>query len=93
MNVPISTQKTRGFSLLELLIALVVFSIGLLAIAGLQTVSKQANFEAVQRTTAAQVAKVWPPQTRKDLKPSAQADEANPVASIAASPSALPRIC
>lgn len=48
--------KTQGFSLLELLIALVVFSIGLLAIAGLQTVSKQANFEALQRTTAAQVA-------------------------------------
>ena len=42
--------------MLELLIALVVFSIGLLAIAGLQTVSKQANFEALQRTTAAQVA-------------------------------------
>jgi len=42
--------------LLELLIALLVFSIGMLAIAGLQTVSKQANFEALQRTTAAQVA-------------------------------------
>lgn len=51
-----SLTKNRGFSLLELLIALVVFSIGLLAIAGLQTVSKQANFEALQRTTAAQVA-------------------------------------
>jgi type IV pilus assembly protein PilV len=51
-----SRTGNRGFSLLELLIALVVFSIGLLAIAGLQTVSKQANFEALQRTTAAQVA-------------------------------------
>ena len=46
----------RGFSLLELLVALVVFSIGLLAIAGLQTVSKQANFEGAQRTTASQIA-------------------------------------
>ena len=51
-----SRTGNRGFSLLELLIALIVFSIGLLAIAGLQTVSKQANFEALQRTTAAQVA-------------------------------------
>ena len=46
----------RGFSLLELLIALVVFSVGMLAIAGLQTVSKQANYEALQRTTAVQIA-------------------------------------
>lgn len=52
-NKPLSQH---GFSLLELLIALVVFSVGLLAIAGLQTVSKQANFEAIQRTTASQVA-------------------------------------
>lgn len=54
--MPVSNNKLQGFSLLELLIALIVFSIGLLAIAGLQTVSKQANFEAIQRTTAAQVA-------------------------------------
>lgn len=45
-----------GFSLLEMLVALVVFSIGMLAVAGLQTVSKQANFEGLQRTTAAQIA-------------------------------------
>jgi len=46
----------RGFSLIELLVALIVFSIGLLAIAGLQTVSKAANFEAIQRTAASQIA-------------------------------------
>lgn len=51
-----TTQQQSGFSLLELLVTLVVFSVGLLAIAGLQTVSKQANFESIQRTTAAQVA-------------------------------------
>jgi len=45
-----------GFSLLELLIAVVVFSIGLLAVAGLQTVAKQSNFESVQRTVASQIA-------------------------------------
>jgi type IV pilus assembly protein PilV len=49
-----STQ--RGFSLIELLVALVVFSVGLLAVAGLQTVSKQSNFEALQRTAASQIA-------------------------------------
>jgi type IV pilus assembly protein PilV len=49
-------KHQRGFSLLEMLVALVVFSIGLLAVAGLQTVSKQANFEGLQRTTAAQIA-------------------------------------
>ena len=38
------------------MIALLVFSIGLLSIAGLQTVSKQANFEALQRTSASQIA-------------------------------------
>ena len=45
-----------GFSLIELLIALIVFSIGLLAVAGLQTVSKQSNFEALQRTSGSQIA-------------------------------------
>jgi type IV pilus assembly protein PilV len=52
----VSLNKQFGFSLLEMLVALVVFSIGLLAVAGLQTVSKQANFEAIQRTTASQIA-------------------------------------
>ena len=49
-------NKQRGFSLIELLIALIVFSVGLLSVAGLQTVSKQANFESLQRTAASQIA-------------------------------------
>lgn len=49
-------HRQPGFSLIELLVALIVFSVGLLAVAGLQTVSKQANFEALQRTAASQVA-------------------------------------
>jgi len=51
-----SGQQQRGFSLLEMLVALVIFSIGLLAVAGLQTVSKQANYEGLQRTTASHIA-------------------------------------
>jgi type IV pilus assembly protein PilV len=52
-----TTRNTQhGFSLIELLIALIVFSVGLLAVAGLQTVSKQANFEALQRTAGSQIA-------------------------------------
>jgi type IV pilus assembly protein PilV len=56
MTLHASQRIQRGFSLLELLVALLIFSIGLLSIAGLQTVSKQANFESIQRTTASQIA-------------------------------------
>lgn len=46
----------RGFSLLEILVSLVIFSIGLLGVAGLQLVSKQAGYDGLQRTLASQVA-------------------------------------
>jgi type IV pilus assembly protein PilV len=49
-------KSQHGFSLIEMLIALIVFSVGLLAIAGMQTMSKQSNFESLQRTTASQIA-------------------------------------
>lgn len=45
-----------GFTLIELLVTVVIFSVGLLAVAGLQTVSKRATFESMQRSTATQVA-------------------------------------
>ena len=50
----LSTQT--GFSLIELLISIIVFSVGLLGIAGLQIVSKKSNYEGMQRTIASQVA-------------------------------------
>lgn len=48
--------RQQGFSLLELLVSLLVFSIGLLGIAGLQLVSKQSSYESQERTIASQVA-------------------------------------
>ena len=51
-----NVRRQLAFSLIEMLIALIVFSVGLLSIAGLQTISKQSNFEALQRTAASQIA-------------------------------------
>lgn len=49
-------QRARGFYLLEILIAVVVLSIGLLGIGNLQLKSKRANFESSQRSVAALLA-------------------------------------
>jgi type IV pilus assembly protein PilV len=49
-------KTQRGVSLIEVLVTLVSISIGLLGTASLQVLSKRANFEAVQRTTAAHLA-------------------------------------
>lgn len=50
------TLQHRGFGLIEVLITLLVFSFGVLAVAGLQALSKKNNFDALQRTTAASLA-------------------------------------
>lgn len=47
---------SQGFTLIEVLIAVVIFSVGLLAVASLQVVARKANYEAVQRTAASQLA-------------------------------------
>lgn len=57
MKLNYQSINQHGFSLLEVLIALVILSIGLLGIAGLQVTSKQTNFEGVQRTTATMLAR------------------------------------
>lgn len=46
----------RGFTLIEVLVAVFVMTVGLLGIAALQITSKQTNFEALQRMTASQLA-------------------------------------
>jgi len=49
-------NRQHAFSLIELLVSMVIFSIGLLSIAGLQMVAKKSNHESLQRTTASHIA-------------------------------------
>ena len=47
-----NTKKQRGFNLIEVMVSLVIFSIGLLGLAGLQQVGLAQNSTAMQRTIA-----------------------------------------
>lgn len=49
-------RRESGVTLIEVMISLLVISVGLLAIASLQLLSKHSNYDAAQRTTAAQLA-------------------------------------
>jgi type IV pilus assembly protein PilV len=49
-------RRQGGFTLLEVMIAVLVFAIGMLTTASLQLTSKRANYEALQRTTASHLA-------------------------------------
>jgi type IV pilus assembly protein PilV len=49
-------NRARGFTLIEVLVTLFVVAVGLLSVAGLQTISKKVNYDAVQRTTATALA-------------------------------------
>ncbi len=51
-----NARRGRGFTLIEILVSLVVLTIGLLGIAMLQLLSKRSNFEAVERTVASNMA-------------------------------------
>ncbi len=55
-RIPGRRRIQQAFTLLEVLVALFVFSLGLLGLAALQGISKQYNFEAVERTRAAYLA-------------------------------------
>ena len=47
-----NSKKQRGFNLIEVMVSLVIFSIGLLGLAGLQQVGLAQNATAMQRTVA-----------------------------------------
>lgn len=50
------TSRQSGMSLIEIMVAVVVVSIGLLGVARMEILAKQSNVEAIQRTTATQLA-------------------------------------
>ena len=53
-HLPVSRPyRQKGVGLIDVMIAVVVFSVGMLALATLQTVNKQSNYEAIQRSSAA----------------------------------------
>lgn len=55
--MPINTiKKSTGFTLLEVMIAMVIFSIGLLGLAGIQAVALKNNHSAYTRTITMQLA-------------------------------------
>jgi type IV pilus assembly protein PilV len=49
-------EQQRGVSLIEVLVSLVILSVGVLAVVALQLVAKRNNADAAQRTIAAQLA-------------------------------------
>jgi len=49
-------KKPQGFTLLEVMIAMVIFAVGMLGLAGIQAISLQNNNTAYQRTVAMQQA-------------------------------------
>ena len=51
-----TAHQQNGVGLIDVLIAVVIFSIGMLGLAALQTITKQSNYEAIQRSTAAMLA-------------------------------------
>ena len=78
--------RQHGFTLLEVMIALVIFSIGLLGLAGLQARSLQSNTAAHYRTVAAVLAYDMADRLRANPAGVANGDYANLTAAPGAAP-------
>lgn len=51
-----TVRRMAGVGLIEVLVTLIVFSLGMLSLAALQGIAKKANFDALQRTNASLMA-------------------------------------
>ena len=56
MNIKMNHKIQRGFTLVEVMVAMVIFSVGLLGLAGLQSLGMTNNQTAYNRTVAMQLA-------------------------------------
>lgn len=61
------TKRQRGFTLIEVLIAILVFSIGLIGLAGMMVVSVKTNHSAYLRTQAGHLAQAMADRIRSNL--------------------------
>lgn len=52
----VGPRRSRGSTMMEVLVSVFVLSIGVLGVGGLQVTAKRSNFEATQRATAAALA-------------------------------------
>ena len=50
------SRRSAGFTLIEVLVSMIVFSVGVLSIVALQVFAKKANFDALQRTQSSYLA-------------------------------------
>jgi type IV pilus assembly protein PilV len=55
-NSRLGRRSQRGFSLVEVMVSVLVTSVSVLGMAGMQITSKRAGYEAIQRTTATAMA-------------------------------------
>jgi len=90
MNMSNHLRVSRGFTLIEVLIALFILAVGILGIIGLQLFAKQNNFDSVQRTAAATLATDIVERMR--MNKSALADYISTKEPVAA-PAAIPTDC
>ena len=82
MNIKINNKIQHGFTLVEVMVAMVIFSVGLLGLAGLQSLGMTNNQTAYYRTVAMQMASNMSDRMRTNIS-AVNAGTYNAVAAVA----------